>query len=37
MSLKFGEIELKRIPQINSVGISEIVISNDFKLDDGIK
>ena len=45
MSLKFGKIKLnkkefhksKQGIYLNKVEISEIVISDDFKLDDGVK
>ena len=45
MSLKFGEIELKKKKgfhrskqpiYLNQVEISKIVISDEFKLDDGV-
>ena len=45
MSLKFGEIKLnkkefhrsKEPVYLNQVAISKIAISNEFKLDDGVK
>ena len=45
MSLKFGEIKLnkkefhrsKQLIYLNQVEISKIVISDNFKVDDGVK